>query len=189
MGIKNSYFAITGRWPENKKVKEFFNIAGIENDFGYQLFQTYSQCCIEKLNIDTNIDIKMLEQYRAFCPNWELWIRNINAKKLLFRFIGNKNIIKLVDDKKFFQDYQDQTESIKNLLIQVVSYPLWGEALSKDLSKEKTGWFTNIIPQIIQYPVEKKWNKVALNTDNFMDKDGIIKLVRFKGLIEDKGMV
>lgn len=186
---KIEFYIVTGIWPEKyEKPEEFLNLVLEEDNLGnaYQLTQSFSRCEITSFYKDKELELDNLEQYRAFCPNWELWLRNINSKTLRFRFIG------IVAPKKDVKEKLDKAgcrldEGIKKeaFYLEKAAYPLWGEPIEKG-ENHCQGWYTQRIPQIIKYPVdfpadfEKK--KVFLKVENLLREDCSIDLVRYLGL-------
>ena len=170
---------VTGAWPDGKTVKDFFTDLDLTiPKEAYQLFQTWSECRLERFNPDTELDPKYIDQYRAFCPIWELWIRNINAKELRFRLISAIN----VDEIKIVRDgFAVEKEALQNTHIETVAYPLWGELLKGEENIQ--GWYTQEIPKVLNYPVDKPWNEVAVEVENFMRPDGTVEMARYCSLV------
>ena len=186
---KIEFYILTGIWPEEfKQPGKFLNLVLEDANSGnpFQLMQSFSRCGISEFDKDSALDFDNLEQYRAFCPDWELWLRNINSETLRFRFIGTvapkqgeneelKKTGKLLDGKIEKEEFD----------VEEAAYPLWGEPIKKGKYHDE-GWYTQRIPQIIKYPVnfpenpEKK--RVFLKVENMLREDGSIGMVRFLGL-------
>ena len=77
-------------------------------------------------------------------------------------------------------DVENKTTAVTGLRIETASYPLRGKTLAKG-EKHAAGWYTAEIPQIISYPVDEPWGKVALIVENFMRLDGTVKMVKYRG--------
>lgn len=192
MKLNDNYTIIAGIWPENFFVSDFLDCAGMDADANsqnkFQLFQTYSECGLEYFKPDTLPDSKYLEQYRAFCQEWEMWIRNKNSKELRFRFICKKKQSAKEVIEKLSEKGCTSANNISVNSIEVIEdkYPLWGKPLEKG-EYNPEGWYTERIPQIIKYPVkfpEKPIvdKKVFLFVENFVKEDGSVELVRYVGL-------
>jgi len=176
------YTIITGTWGSDNKetIGAFTETVGLKPvDETYQLNQTISRCCIVSYDPGFSPDIKYLEQYRAFCGNWELWIRKINSQEMRFRFILNGST--LSSDKELSLRKEGFKIDSKDALVQVLKFPLWGEPLSLN---GKKGWYTEQIPQILYYPIEfdKDTERAYLKVENMLCEDGIVELVRYTGL-------
>jgi hypothetical protein len=172
---------LTGEWPDGKKVASFLNATEIKAESPtFQVHQTWSKCSLEKFQVDKAIHKKDIEQYRAFCPEWELWVRNINTSVLRFRFISSVRA-----DLNGFKDegFMDVNlhDDLNNLKIETASYPLWGKLLKG--YEQLSGWYTQEIPQLLKYPVDSNWNQVAVQVENFMRPDGTVDLVRYCSLV------
>jgi hypothetical protein len=176
------YTFITGLWDKETIVSFLESIAlQIDSKKIYQLNQTFSECSIEFFKPEYSPDIKYLEQYRAFCIDWELWIRNINSQEMRFRFILKGNT--LSSDKINSLKTVGFNIDNKTTLVQEQKFPLWGKPL---LFNDKKGWYTEQIPQILNYPVylpeDTKNKRVYLKVENMLREDGTVDIVRYVGM-------
>lgn len=186
---KTEFYIVTGIWPHgHNKAEEFFTIALEENNLknAYQLNQSFSKCEITAFDKDSALALDDLEQYRAFCPDWELWLRNINSQILRFRFVGIAAPKEGAEKRLGEAGYQlDEGIEKETVYTEEAAYPLWGEPIEKGENHQE-GWYTQRIPQIIQYPVdfpadiEKK--RVSLKVENLLGEDGYIAIVRYMKL-------
>lgn len=196
--VMNSYTVVAGKWP-GKDLTPGDVINGTKESSQpvkdvFQLVQTFSKCCLDHYSPDTEIDIGQLEQYLAFCEEWELWIRNCNSESLRFRFIFQNNGAECPLDSNKVISSPDKIseytfEDTLNCYAEKSRYPLWGELLKDKESGELSRWYTQRIPRILSYPLtfsdkidQSKTARVFLNVENLLGSDGTADLVRFTGL-------
>ncbi|OQY97699.1 MAG: hypothetical protein B6D35_14370 [Candidatus Brocadia sp. UTAMX2] len=177
------YTCITGLWDGGKKrsIEEFLRLVKAlpVHEKSYQLHQTWSECKLAYLDPTFQPDPRTLEQYRAFCDDWELWIRNSNSQALRFRCII-KGINLPSDAINVSEGFTIDNAAAR---VQTRKYPLWGEPLLRD---DTAGWYTEQIPQILRYPVDfpenTKNKRVYVTVEHFLRDDGTTDIVRYTGL-------
>lgn len=187
------YLCLTGVWgPWITNPHDFLSSFGLSGPFKdtVQLLQTYSRCDLKPFEPFMPLDFHLLEQYRAFGPDWELWLRHLNHQEVRFRFLGKKADLK--------NDWQDalrqkglsfEVHSLsEDLKIDPGEYPLVGEPLWAEAGS-LLGWYTERLPRLLEYPVSlpsltttSGVPKTLLMVEHFRRPDSSIDLVRFTGL-------
>lgn len=189
MIAKGNYIFLSGVWQEQTAIGNFLSDI-IPNPVKdnlpiFQLKQTFAECELETYENDFVPDIRKLEQYRAFCEDWELWIRTVNCEEMRLRFIGREECV-CNEGLRKLQEKGVEYHNLDVFSIESAKYPLWGEPLEmEDVSGKKlSGWYTSQIPKIIEYPVslEAKSRKIYLFTENFLRENGSVDIVRYKRL-------
>ena len=194
------YTFVTGVWPVSlTAVQDFLAVVHQSETLAgyYQLHQTFSSCSLESLDPATSLDFSLLEQYRAFGPDWELWLRLFSDGTWRFRLICRTAVLPREATSRW-QSLGCQVDapaiSVEAEAVVTDRYFLWGEPLLDDagapVCNEKgqpAGWYTTQIPQILPYPVtfpkDPQGARVCLQVENFLRPDGSVELVRYKGLL------
>lgn len=190
---KKDRIVITGTWPsEWKTVGDLIARVVAEPDASgppVQLRQTFGECEIEQYESSYNPDLREIEQYRAFCNAWELWIRSSNAQYMRFRFIAEPGAC---------EDFEGEIDCVEDLMCEKNcfectegSYPLVGKPLT---IKDKNGqavvrWYTEKIPRILKYEVNgvaEKRGKVSVKAEDLIDPARLVRFVRLTGLEVNK---
>lgn len=190
--VDDTFYIINGLWSIDADTpKRFLEATGCGkvSEDAFQLRQTFSECRLEKFDLDVDLHLGYLEQYRAFSQGWELWIRNVNSRKFVFRFMcKDYSWTPLAIDtlkKKGFSNVSASELQERKILRK---YPLWGKSLAAKTGQglNKDGWYTKRIPQIIMYPTDcpddLKEKRVFLEVEEFTGPDGTVDLVRYSRL-------
>jgi hypothetical protein len=188
----DTFYVISGLWSIYTNTPlEFLESIGCRkiSEDAFQLRQTFSECRLERFDRDVDLQFDKLEQYRAFSQGWELWIRNINSRKFVFRFMCKDcfwppSAIDTLKEKGFSDVSASELQNRKILR----QYPLWGKPMAaksgQDLNEDC--WYTARIPQILMYPVDfpddPEDKRVFLKVEEFTSPDGAVDLVRYCGL-------
>lgn len=187
MGM-NKFFLLTGKWPANPLPLEGFLECALGAEYeatGCQLVQTCSRCALEALDKTMALGFPDIEQYRAFCNDWELWLRSLHGGVLRFRLTAKVKIQADAQHDLNNKGFDNLEVHEKDYRTVSSEYPLWGEPLPAD-ARHKAGWYTQRIPQIIQYPVDfpqtPKSQRVFLKAQHLMEADDSVELVRYVGL-------
>lgn len=184
--MEPNYLFYQGRLTENKSAKDVLEkiITGLSDNSAFSLVQTISSCELMAFDPEDTLIIADIEQYRAFCPEWELWVKALNPEDIRFRCIAERSVCKPPGSNVEFDLQAIDPPPFAEMRTE--SYPLWGEPLISEKHNISGCWFTERIPRLLHYPVQfpgsESGARVYLKTENFIGMTGRVEMVRFHSL-------